>query len=253
MTYDPLPHLNPGSYLIVGGYGSGKTEVSVNMAVQAAAEGLKVRLIDLDIINPYFRCREARELLTQRGIEVVVPGGELAHADLPIILPRVTGLLRHQDDTCNIFDVGGDDMGAIPLASLKHAMGDHTHLWYVINGKRPFCQTPTGCLRSIEAIEKASTLLVEGLLVNSHMMGETTSRTVYDGWHLACEISLHTGLPVQMVAAMSAFRDSALLEHISAPILWMERYMLPPWKLKAAPHPTAVASPKDRYPVNPIF
>ncbi len=58
--------------MIAGGYGSGKTEITVNLALQMARRGTIVRLADLDIVNPYFRCREACALLERHGIEVIV-------------------------------------------------------------------------------------------------------------------------------------------------------------------------------------
>lgn len=62
-----------GIVAIVGNYGSGKTEVSVNLAVNRKRAGLDVRLADLDLVNPYFRTREARIQLEALGVEVVLP------------------------------------------------------------------------------------------------------------------------------------------------------------------------------------
>ena len=52
-----------GIVVVVGNYGSGKTEVSINLAVERRRQGLKVRLADLDLVNPYFRTRQARNVL----------------------------------------------------------------------------------------------------------------------------------------------------------------------------------------------
>ena len=53
--------------LVTGHYGTGKTEFSVNLALALAAEGARTALADLDIVNPYFRSRERRELRRRRG------------------------------------------------------------------------------------------------------------------------------------------------------------------------------------------
>ena len=49
--------------IITGHYGTGKTEFAVNLALALAGEGEKVMLADLDIVNPYFRSRERKQLL----------------------------------------------------------------------------------------------------------------------------------------------------------------------------------------------
>ena len=105
--------------IVVGSYGSGKTEVCVNLAIDLARRGRKVQIADLDIVNPYFRCREARRLMERHDIRVVVPPGAQAFADLPIVLPEIRGMLRPPDGMLTIFDVGGDDVGAKVLASLR--------------------------------------------------------------------------------------------------------------------------------------
>ena len=79
--------------MIVGNYGSGKTEIAVNLALRLAAVGKKVVIADLDIVNPYFRSREAGALMEAAGIEVVIPPGEQQYADLPIVVPRIKAML----------------------------------------------------------------------------------------------------------------------------------------------------------------
>jgi len=99
-----------GIVVIVGNYGSGKTEVAINLAVNRKRSGLDVRIADLDLVNPYFRTREARKALEALGIKVVLPPQEYLHADLPILSPTVAGMIR-QPDGLTLLDVGGDDAG----------------------------------------------------------------------------------------------------------------------------------------------
>ena len=215
---------------IVGNYGSGKTEVSVNLAIQLAAAGTRVQIADLDIVNPYFRCREARALMEAHGIRVVVPPGAQVWADLPIILPEIRGMLHPPAGTLSIFDVGGDDAGARSLAAFRTSLADGEYeLWQVINARRPFTDTVEGCLGMRKAIEGASRLAVTGLLVNSHLIEETTAGDVLEGWRLAREVSARTGLPIRCVAVMASLADAPELAAIDAPLLRLRRYMLQPW------------------------
>jgi len=80
-----------GIIVIVGNYGSGKTEVAVNLAIHRRRAGCEVRVADLDLVNPYFRTREARRPLADLGIEVVLPPERYLHADLPILDRRWRG------------------------------------------------------------------------------------------------------------------------------------------------------------------
>jgi hypothetical protein len=230
--------------MVVGNFGSGKTEVAVNLAIGLSRTGRRVQIADLDIVNPYFRCREARQLMEEHAIRVVVPPGAQAYADLPIILPEIAGMLRPPGGTTSIFDVGGDDVGAKVLSSLQPSIPEGGYqLWQVINSRRPFTGTVEGCIAMQRAVEKASRLRVTGLIANSHLIEETTPETILEGWRLACRVSEETGLPVRCAAVMEQWASAPELEEIEAPVLMMRRYMLPPWIEPADSGPLPAARP----------
>ena len=140
-----------GIVIIVGAYGSGKTEVAINLAVHMNAAGTAVRLADLDLVNPYFRSREARQALRRLGIDVVLPPAPYMQADLPILTPEVSGMLRHPSGL-TLLDVGGDDVGATVLAALADPMeGKMPQVLQVINPNRPYTDTVSGCLKMRES------------------------------------------------------------------------------------------------------
>ena len=217
--------------IVVGNYGSGKTEVAVNLALALVRQGAAVQLADLDLVNPYFRSREARELLEAEGIRVVVPPRRLASSDLPIVVPEIRGMLRPPSGTCNIFDVGGDDVGARVLGSLSPELGEGDYeLWQVINAQRPFTDDADGCIAMQHSIEQASRLRVTGLLANSHLIDETTVETVLEGWRVAQEVARRSGLPIRAVAMLERLAGApALADAIDAPVLPLRRTMVPPW------------------------
>jgi hypothetical protein len=173
------------------------------------------------------------------GIRVVVPPGAQAWADLPIVLPEIRGMLHPPAGTLSILDVGGDDVGARSLASFRTSIADGEYqLWQVINAKRPFTSTVAGCLAMRRAIESASRFAVTGWIVNSHLVTETTTEAVLDGWRLGQAVARETGLPIRLVAVMADMADAPELSVIDAPVLRMTRLMNPPWLV---PRPASLA------------
>jgi hypothetical protein len=217
--------------LFVGNYGSGKSEVSVNFSLAMARRGLRVRLADLDLVNPYFRSREAKEALEARGVSVVLPPPAFRHADLPILTPEVKGLLQRPDGLA-VLDVGGDDVGATVLSSLAGAFPEGGYeLLHVVNHLRPFTDTVAGVVRILREIEGAARLRVTGLVGNSHLMDETTAATIHDGLRLARDVGAELGVPVRFVTAPEEVvptLDPALLA--GTPVLPMVRWLVPPWR-----------------------
>lgn len=227
----------------LGNFGSGKTEVAVNFAMQlglaskiegSGVEG-PVRIIDLDIINPYFRSREAAEPLSDAGVEVVMPGGDKFWADLPIIIPEVKGLIKRTDGKL-ILDVGGDDLGARVLSHLKQDFPlDNTTLMMVVNANRPFTSDLHGARRVLSELEDAAGLKFGGLVSNTHLMDETSPDEIRRGYEFTRKVSEETGLPVLMVAAEPRLIEDGSDAGIrpgefDCLLLPLYRFMLPPWK-----------------------
>jgi hypothetical protein len=167
-----------GLIIIVGNYGSGKTEVAINLAVNRRRAGIDVRMADLDLINPYFRTREAGERLALLGIDVVIPPLKYFYADLPILSPGVAGLIR-KPSRLTILDAGGNDAGAMVLAALGNSLkGKSLKMLQVVNPFRPFTETIEGCIKLKKEIEKAAKMSITGLIGNANLMDETTTEHI---------------------------------------------------------------------------
>lgn len=215
--------------LFTGTYGSGKSETAVSYSHHLLDLGYAVKILDLDLVNPYFRCREARAELEKRGAAVVAPQGAQFFADLPIIVPEIRGSFG-DDRTAVVGDVGGDDVGARVLGSVADVIDpDDVLLLYVININRPFTATAEGCLKILGEIETASRLEVGGLVSNTHLMDETTPEMIRQGYELTCEVGRRAGLPVRLVTVETRLASSIDAGLFDCPLLPLRRVLLPPW------------------------
>jgi len=222
--------------IIAGNYGSGKTETAVNLAAACRKTGKSVAIADLDLVNPYFRTREARIPLEASGIRVVLPDRQYLHADLPILAPAVADILRNPADV-TILDAGGDDVGVTVLASLSAVFKDRKiRMLQVINAFRPFTGDVAGCLKIGRQIEARSKLRITGLVSNANLLDETTATHVYQGYDLVQQVSAQTGLPVEFITATPEIQSQLDPDRITCPILTIDRHLVPPWK-HAGPRP----------------
>ncbi len=194
--------------VITGHYGSGKTEVSVSLAMRLAAAGRTVALGDLDIVNPYFRSREQAALMTSAGIRVISSMlGHDAAIDLPAVSPEIRSPLA--DPACDvILDIGGNEIGAKVLVEyLPDLRPRHPETLLVVNAYRPDTRDVAGVVRHLRAIEDVSSLTVGGLISNTHVCRETTVDDVVAGYRLTHAVSDATGIPIRYVAAIPAALD----------------------------------------------
>ena len=218
-----------GIVIIVGNYGSGKTEVAINLAVHQRQTGKDVRIADLDLVNPYFRTREVKDALTERGIDVVLPPEKYLQADLPILSPLVSGMIRRPSGL-TLIDAGGDDAGATVLASLADSFKDKTiQMFQVVNPFRPFTETIEGCLKIRDEIEGASKLRITGIIGNANLIDETTADHIYDGYGFVRKLSNKSGLPLLCIAVAVNLLDKIDTKRFSCPVLCLERMLTLPW------------------------
>nr|WP_325221139.1 hypothetical protein [uncultured Oscillibacter sp.] len=212
--------------LVTGHYGTGKTEFSVNLALALAEAGERTALADLDIVNPYFRSRERRELLEAAGVRLIATSQALADADVPALPAELHALL--EDRTVRgVLDIGGDPSGARVLARYRpRIVKEDYRLLYVVNAARPEVRTAERSAEVLRAIETVTGLACTGLVNNTHLCGETTAEDIREGAALAEEVSRLTGIPVACHAAESRFRE-ALKDLDPFP---MEIRMKKPWE-----------------------
>jgi len=160
--------------IVIGHYGSGKTEFSVNYAVKLAKMGRKVGLVDLDVINPYFRSREKTALLAEIGIKVVGSNLEGNALDVPAISGEAATPLQDKSYDA-ILDVGGDPAGARALGRYFPILRDGEYdMFFVLNANRPETQSVDKAMEYIAKIEATARAKVTGIVNNTHMLKATS-------------------------------------------------------------------------------
>jgi len=221
--------------ILVGSFGSGKSEIAVNLAFGLRNRGDDVSLVDLDTVKPYFRCRLARDDLAARGIRLVAPTGDRFYADLPILVPeaRAAGQNGAGRKDRVILDVGGDDLGARVLGSISGSLDlKATDLLFVVNVNRPFAENPASLRGMLNRVQSAARLGVSGLVANTHLMDETTRETVLDGIRTARALEAASGIPLRfcvMLEELAGTFGGPEGHADSLPILAIERHIVAPF------------------------
>ena len=167
--------------IVIGAYGSGKSEYAINLARQYQLAGEQVTLVDMDVVNPYFRSRDVQEKFAEIGIEVIAPEGEYKHADLPMMSPRIMGAVQNNNNLV-ILDVGGDPAGCRTMARFVDNINKRGYqMHFVVNTKRPFTSGSKGINEMIEMLQTASRLQITELICNTNLMQFTDAEIVEEG------------------------------------------------------------------------
>lgn len=187
--------------VVTGHYGSGKTSLSVNLALKAAAAGRRVCLVDLDIVNPYFRAADRTELLARKGVRVIAPVYARTNLDIPA-LPAEIYSVFDQKDTAVILDVGGDDAGAAALGRFAPLITaePYSHL-YVFNARRPLTRSPEEAVAILREIEAAGHVPATAVVNNTNLGPETNAGVIESSAPFAQAVAEQAGLPLAFTCA----------------------------------------------------
>lgn len=187
--------------IFMGHYGSGKTFISVNYALALAQMNKKVSIYDLDIVNPYFRTKDAIKMLNEKGVELVVSQFAQTNVDIPAMNAKSYKMIDDRSRFA-VVDIGGDDRGALALGRFRQGIiheNDYQAL-FVVNNRRPETRDIEGALEIKAEIEQSGGLKFTGIVNNANLGVETTQKTILDGVEFTNELSKITGLPVKFTA-----------------------------------------------------
>ena len=194
--------MNKRVLLLCGHYGSGKTNIAVNLAQEIKREYPTVTLADLDIVNPYFRSKDSAAELEEAGIRLICSRYANSNVDIPALPPDLYALTDDRRMRA-IIDVGGDDRGALVLGRLAPAILSENdyEMMMVINCYRPLTRDAASTLEVMREIEYAGGIRFTALINNSNLGVETTAEDVLASMRYAEEVAAMSNLPLVMTTA----------------------------------------------------
>ena len=223
--------------VLTGNYGSGKTELALNFALQASARGDRTELLDLDMVNTYFRLTEPGRLTRMKEIRVVSPNFTNSSVETLSLPAEVQSAFAMDWDTV-VFDVGGDAAGSTALGRYHQDFAEmdpkDLQVLNVINIRRPLAGTVEKIIRLQEEIQVHSRLKINGMINNTNLAQATTPKELRDGYELIRKVSEETGVPVLYTSGRRKLLDVFLSEghdpqYIGTPLA-IDTYMARDWE-----------------------
>lgn len=184
--------------IIIGAYGSGKSEIAVNMSLaqRKALPDKKLLIADLDIVNPFYRSSDCGAVLEEAGIRLITPLYAGSNVDAPVLTPEMY-VIFDDESYQGIFDIGGEDMGAIVLGSIKKRIENtDTAIYMAVNTLRPFTSDPEQIAIMTNELTAAAGFKIDGYLNNTNLLEETTAEMLEEGEKKILEASKLTGVPL---------------------------------------------------------
>ena len=194
--------------IFAGHYGSGKTNLAVNYALNLKRRGCPVKIADLDIVNPYFRTKDSEKELAEAGIPLISPAYANSNVDLPALPQELYSLVQRRDFHA-VLDVGGDDRGAYALGRYTPYILEENdyRMVFVANFYRPLTQTPEEALEVMREIEMACGIRFNCIVNNSNLGGITTAEDVKATAEKAKKLCELSGLPLWMTSAEASVAE----------------------------------------------
>ena len=194
--------------IFAGHYGSGKTNIAANYAIKLREEGKEVSIADLDIVNPYFRSKDAKEMLESKGIRFISSPYANSNVDTPA-LPADAYSITADKSRFAVVDVGGDDRGALALGRYVPGILEENdyEMLFVINKFRPLTSDVQGTLEVMQEIETACRMKFTGIVNNSNLGEDTTAEDVLESQAYADSIAEACGLQIRMTTVSAKLYD----------------------------------------------
>jgi len=211
--------------IFAGHFGSGKTEVSVNYALYLANLGIKTVIVDLDIVNPFFRTKDAEEILKDAGIKVIASEYANTNVDVPAVNPAIFSVFEDKSYHV-ILDIGGDDLGAKIISRFRdEILKEDYNMFFVVNALRPFTDSAIKMKEMLDEVEHSARIDFSGIINNTNLMDMTGKEDLITGRQMVEEFSQKCKLPIVFEAYMT---ENDLIEH-KYPVLSLNKYVKIIW------------------------
>lgn len=214
--------------MFAGHYGSGKTNIAVNYALWLKQSQKDVVIADLDIVNPYFRTKDAKNVLEENNIRLISSPYANTNVDTPA-LPAEAYSVIHNREVSAVIDVGGDDRGALALGRFTDAIisEDNYEMLFVINKYRYLTRDAQSTLEVMKEIKKACKISFTGIVNNSNIGDETTEQTVLDSVSYANEVSKLSSLPIRFTSVKEdlAYKLEDKIDNVMPIKLYVKQFL----------------------------
>lgn len=218
----------PKYTVLTGNYGSGKTELALNLALRFASSGKRTALVDLDIVNPYFRSAEKAPELEKAGVRVFMPTFAMTTVDIPALPAEIQSVFETPWDQV-VFDVGGDDTGAAALGRYAPSFQLHrseTRCALVVNCKRPLTETEEDILDLANRISARGRLKIDWMINNTNLADQTEPAMVEAGEKTVISCAQKMKCSQVVTSGMRRILEKCSL---NTPHMEIERRMVPEW------------------------
>ena len=205
--------------IIIGAYGSGKSEISVNLALamRKSFPDDKVLLADLDIVNPFYRSADASKVLEENKIRLISPMYANSNVDAPVLSGEVY-VIFDDESYRGVFDIGGEDMGATILGSMKTRLDKSgADLLMAVNTRRPFTATVDEIIMMASELTEASKMNITGFINNTNVLEDTKPEDIIEGERIVREVEQKTGIPLVMTTVMDGVMPDSMMGELKAP------------------------------------
>lgn len=206
----------------IGEYASGKSEISINRALELSKQGRRVNLVDLDTVEPFYTLRPIKESLEKQGLNVISFSREESFGlgeTGAMLNPQARWALMNEGDV--IFDIGYGVYGAKTLNLIENI--DQTpelKVLAVLNASRPMTNSQARIKEYLGELGR-----VDGIVANTHMGDETTPEIIEAGNIIIEEAARDLHIPLVYIAVDEKYRSSMAAGQPNVPVKYIHRYM----------------------------